>query len=116
MAQAPEPKLLTLMGFNATGDLGALTMYTSQRGHMVAFPKTNPLNPPSYMQHKMRNFFRICATQWRALSPEAREAWSRAALHAGLRVTGYNLFLWYQRTLDRPTIETIERQSGESLI
>lgn len=116
MAQTPEPKFLTLLGFNATGDLGPLTAYTSIRHKAVWFPKTNPLNPPSIMQTKMRNFFRLVATQWRALTPAQRNAWSTAARSGGLRVTGYNLFTWYQRTHDAATIETIERQTGIQLI
>lgn len=114
--QQPHPKLLSFLGFSATGDLGPLTAYTSKQHKQVWFPKTNPLNPPSAMQHKMRNFFRLVAMSWRALSATQRQAWQQAADAAGLRVTGYNLFLWYQRTRDAATIATIERQTGISLL
>lgn len=104
------------MGFNATGDLGALTMYTTVRGNMVAFPKSPPLNPPSQLQTQMRNFYRLAASAWRGLTPQDRDAWSNAARRASLRITGYNLFIYWQRTKDVATLKTIERQSGITLI
>jgi len=112
----PTKNTLSLLGLNPTGDLGALTAYTSRRGKAVWFPKTNPLNPPSAMQQKMRNLYRLYAAAWRALSPTDRDAWSKAARQAALRITGYNLWIWYQRFRDTPTIRTIERTSGESLL
>lgn len=114
--QVPSPKLLTLIGLQPTGDLGPLTAYTSARAKPVWFAKTNPLSPPSIMQTRMRNFFRLSAFAWRSLSQPQRQAWSRAAITARLRITGYNLFVWYQRTADAAPIRTIERLSGESLI
>lgn len=112
----PSKNTLSLLGFNPTGDLGPLTAYTSQRSKAVWFPKTNPLSPPSPMQQKMRNLYRLYAAAWRALSPTERNAWSTAARQAALRITGFNLWVWYQRFQDTPTIRTIERISGITLI
>lgn len=108
--------VLSILGFNPTGDLGPLTAYTSQRGKAVWFDKTNPLNPPSPMQTKIRNLFRIYAIAWRALSEPKRQAWLDAATHARLRITGYNLWTYWQRTADAETIHTVERLSGITLI
>ncbi|KKM73184.1 hypothetical protein LCGC14_1412940 [marine sediment metagenome] len=39
-----------------------------------------------------------------------------AARRAGLSVTGYNLWVWWQLKRDRTTLATIERNSGVTLI
>jgi hypothetical protein len=45
-----------------------------------------------------------------------RRNWEQAAKKAGLKITGYNLFTYWQLTHDRPTIRTVERQSGIPLV
>lgn len=113
--QQLHPPSLSIMGWNITGDLGPLTAYTSQRGNTVWFDKTNPLNPPSLMQTKIRNLIRLAATSWRAQTPAEREAWNQAAARAHLTISGYNLWTWFQRHRDLGTLRTIERQSGVTL-
>lgn len=115
MAQT-RPPFASLLGFNATGDLGGLTAYTSRKGRTVWFKKSPPLRPPSYHQRVMRNRFRTIATSWNALIPDRRSAWIRAARTARLRIGGYALYLWYQTTRDRAAIATVERLSGETLL
>ena len=39
-----------------------------------------------------------------------------AARAAGLSITGYNLFVWYQYSQDLATIQTIEHQTGINLL
>lgn len=116
MPQQPDERRFTPLGLRPTGDLGALTYWTTKRGRVVAILKAPPLNPPSIMQQHMRDQYRLIATQWRALHPNTRAAWLRAAKKARLYVTGYNLFVWYQRTHDRAAIQTIERQTKETLL
>lgn len=115
MAQT-RPPFASLLGWNATGDLGGLTAYTSRRGRTVWFKKSPPLRPPSYHQRVMRNRFRTIATAWNALTPERRAGWTAAAQAAALRIGGYALYVWYQTTLDQAAIHTIQRLSGVTLL
>ena len=115
MAQT-RPPFATLLGFNATGDLGGLTAYTSRKGRTVWFKKSPPLRPPSYHQRVMRNRFRNIALTWSALAADRRAAWIRAAHAARLRIGGYALFVWYQFHQSRATIQTIERLTKEQLL
>ncbi len=107
---------LKLLGFGATGDLGPLTAYTSRRAGTVWFTKAPPLEPPSEWQRRQRDRFRLAATAWRALDEISRQRWHRACRLAGLYIHGYNLWIWWQLVRHRPTLATIERQSGVSLI
>lgn len=116
MGGTPRGQPICFLGFNPTGDLGGFTCWTNMAGRVIWIDKAPPLNPPSTLQSQMRNLFRMYATAWRALPAERRAAWLRAAKAAHLYVTGYNLWVWYQRTLDVPTIRTIERQTGETLL
>lgn len=116
MLIAPESKLLNLLGFGPTGDLGPLTGYTSKRGKGVWYLKAPPKTPASPWQLRVRNKFRTIAGFWAQLTAAQRNDWAAAGKAAGLNITGYNLFVWYQHTLDAATIATIERQSGINLL
>lgn len=113
--QRITPPALSLIGWNVTGDWGPLTAYTSQRGNTVWFDKTNPLNPPSIMQQKMRNLYRLYAQAWRAMTADDQAKWALAAARAHLTISGYNLWVWYQRTRNTGALATIQRQSGVTL-
>ena len=115
MAQT-RPPFASLLGFNATGDLGGLTAYTSRKGRTVWFKKSPPLTPPSYHQRVMRNRFRAIAVSWNALLPDRRAAWTSAAHAAHLRIGGYPLYVWFQTHRDRAAIATIQRLTGETLL
>lgn len=115
MAHQPR-KMLDLLSMSTQGDLGALTMYTSQRGKLVIFPRAPPLNPPSLEQARQRQQFNATAIAWWSLTNEQRTAWKTAAIRAHLRITGYNLWTYWRLTGDKPTIETIERQAAISLL
>lgn len=115
MAQVSK-NLIKLMGWNTQGDLGGLTVYTSQRKKLVVFPRAPPLNPPSIDQIYQRQRIVAAARQWRMLPLEKRQAWLRAARRASLKITGYNLFVFWSTSHDDAKIRTIERQSGESLL
>jgi len=60
--------------------------------------------------------FRYAAMAWRGLTPELRARWQLAATRAHLKITGYNLWTYYQVTQDLAPIHTIERLSGLQLI
>jgi len=109
-------KVLKLIGFSPTGDLGPLTGYTTKRGKAVWFLKAPPKIPPTGWQTVQRNAFRMNAFAWKALPPEQRANWMDAAHLARLTITGFNLFTWYHLRPDPAVIRTIERISGIKLI
>lgn len=111
-----DQTILHFLGWNASGDLGPWTFYTSKRKGLVWFLRSPPLSPPSPLQTHQRNKFRITAYIWRSLSPQQRARWNEAQYRANLSVTGYNLFTYYITTGDAPAVETIERQTGLKLI
>lgn len=113
---SPKAKLFTVLGLQPTGDLGPLTGYTSKRGKPVWFLKAPPTKPPTGWQVHQRNKFRLAALQWTILPEQQRQAWLDAARIAHLNIGGYNLFVYYHCTRDRPAIATVEHQSGVRLL
>lgn len=107
---------LNLLGLNPTGDLGGLTAYTSRRHGSVWFLKSPPLTPPTKWQLRQRDRFRLAAEAWRNLTDVQRHLWNLATRHAGLYVSGYNLWIWWQLRSDRAGLSTVERQSGLRLV
>lgn len=116
MLLAPNSPILNILGFSPAGDLGTLTGYTTKRGKPVWYVKAPPLEPPTGWQRQQRNMFRSIAIIWTKLRPQQRFDWATAARLANLNVTGYNLFVWYQHTLQDAAIHTVERQSGTTLL
>ena len=109
-------KRLNLLGLSPTGDIGPFTMYTSQRGRPVWFPKSPPLSPPSIRQVSQRNAWRTAALLWRSTPPLEKANWKRAARKVHLKITAYNLFMYWSTTNRRDIIATIERNSGIKLL
>jgi hypothetical protein len=105
-----------LLGTNVQGDVGPLTCYTSTPGRTVYFLKAPPKEPPSPRQCHVLAKWIALADLWRCIAQAQREAWAAAARAARLRITGYNLFVWYQMTKDIGPIHTIERQTGVKLL
>ena len=116
MAFQPQPKLFSLMGWNATGDLGGLTFYTNKRGKLVFFDKAPPTTPPNYWQLRNQANFKLAAMMWKTFPPAIKATWERATKCLSLRITGYNLWTYYVTSGDVAAIQTIERQSGEKLL
>lgn len=112
----PTNKILSLLGWRPTGDLGPLTGYTSRRGKIVWFLKAPPTCPPSDWQISQRNKFRLVAMAWKALTEVQRDQWKTAEQLGHLNITGYNLFTYWCLTRDDDTIRTIQRQTDTSLI
>lgn len=108
-------KVLKIIGFRPTGDFGPLTGYTSKRGKAVWYLKAPPKTPPTGHQLHQRNLIRMVARLWTSLTPAQRADWLAAAQLAALRITGYNLFVYYHLTLDTRTVATVERISGVNL-
>lgn len=111
-----DSPLLTFLGFAPTGDLGGLTGYTSKRRRPVWYLKAPPKTPPTCWQLHQRNRWRVYGWAWTSLTEQQRSNWTRAAQLARLKISGINLFFWYQHTHDRAVIRTVEHQSGVNLI
>jgi len=109
-------KRLNLLGLSPTGDIGPFTMYTSQRGRPVWFPKAPPLSPPSVRQVEQRNRWRVAALFWQSVPLQEKRNWRLAAQKAHLKITHHNLFMYYATTEDAATIRTVERESGIQLL
>lgn len=109
-------EILRFLGFNTQGDLGPWTFYTDKRKGLVWFIKAPPLEPPSLMQISMRNAYRLNGYVWRSLQPYQRDNWETASKRAGLKITGFNFFTYWNLTKDDQAVNTIERQTGINLI
>lgn len=107
-----DNKILALIGYSVTGDLGPWTFYRSKRGALVFFPRAPALNPPTHRQLVMRDHFKNAAFIWQTLTPTDRTAWMTLATRARLRVTGYNMFVYWRTTSDWSIIQTLMRQTG----
>lgn len=105
-------RLFTYLGIRLSGDLGKYTMYTYCHKRPTFFLKSPPLVPPTLRQIRQRNRFRLVGYLWRTQSPAQRTIWELLAKHAHLRVTGYNLFLFYVLKNGYPYLETLIAQTG----
>lgn len=99
--------IAAFLGWRPTGDLGAYTIYTSKRGAVVFYPRAPPNKPPSPGQTRSRNAFRAAAAAWATLPTEEKIKWQLAAHRAGLRITGYDLWVSLCRRPDPPTLSTV---------
>lgn len=115
MAEVPR-RLMVVLGLNVMGDLGGLTSYTNRNRKLIIFPRAPPLNPPTIEQIWQRQRMVAAARQWKELTIEQRRNWLLAARRASLKITGYNLFVYWSMTNDAATVRTIERQSGFKLL
>jgi hypothetical protein len=106
-----DDRLLRFLGYSVVGDLGPYTFYTSKRHGIVWFTKSPPKEPPSILQVRQRNLFRLVGYAWRSLAPTQRTAWETAAIRTGAACTGYNLFTAALLRPDPAWILTLERQS-----
>jgi len=111
-----DQSLFRFLGWSTQGDLGPFTFYTTRRSKLVFYVKAPPKSPPTPFQLSLRNRWRLIALTWSALPETDRARWERVSKSAHLRITGYNLFVYYQTTRDANTIRTLERQTGLILL
>lgn len=107
---------LQLLGFDLTGDIGGLTAYTTNKGRTVMYPRASPLNPPTAAQQAQRDIFTDAAREYSELPQATRDLWQRAARKASLRITGYNLWVYWYTSGDTAAIETVSKQTGIDLV
>ncbi len=103
--------LWRFLGFNTQGDLGDVTFYTSHDHGLVFFLATSPKKPQSDRQRHQRNLFRLCAETWQRFSQADRAQWELAAQRAGLRISGYNAWVYIQLHADQAWYATLCRRS-----
>ena len=116
MVKSDKPRLYQFWGWNTQGDFGPYTFYTSKRKGLVFFPRAPPKEPASPWQTHQRKIWTAIADMWTNTTQANRDAWEAASKKLRLSITGYNLWMWYHCHGDRPTIATIERQSGITLL
>ena len=105
-------EMINILGLTVTGDLGPLTIYTKQNGTKVWFPKAPPGKPPSGSQLVIRNRWRQAAAAWKRLSATDRKTWQQIVELAGIRITGYNVFISLFVHPDPEAKATIEHQTN----
>jgi len=105
-----------ILGTNVQGDLGPLTMYTGTPGRVIYFLRAPPKEPPSPRQLHVLAKWVAAANLWWSLEDQQRETWLLIARRAGLRITGYNLFVWWAVVQDNGPIQTLELQTGLSVL
>ncbi len=76
------------------------------------FSKAPPLSPPSIGQIHQRNRMRMAGGSWSHLATTQKQQWEAAAKGAGLKITGYNLYVHWVMIRDDSILATISRQSG----
>jgi len=111
-----QNKLLAFLGWNVTGDMGPWTFYTDAQRNIVWFARVPALNPASATQATMRLRWTLAAAAWRMQTPATRNNWELASKRAHLRITGYDLWVHWITVQDRPTILTVGRQAGITLL
>ena len=107
------------LGISAQGDLGPMTCYTQRKAgkrSIVMFAKIWLSDPTTVNQLNHRNRIRQAAIAWRLLPEIERKNWQRAAAKLSLKLNGVALWTYWHMLRQRSKIETIEHQSGITLI
>lgn len=112
MVKTPSGAHIPLMGLNIQGDIGPFTCYKSRKKRIIWFPKAPPEKPPSLLQRLNHDRWSAAAQFWRNLTPAARSNWTLLAHQANLRISGYNLFLYWFVKNDRSIVDTLIRHTG----
>lgn len=103
---------LGMLGFQVTGDVGPLTVYTSSRGKKVWFPRSPPLTPASPEQRRTRDRFSQAWYFWSSEPDQVRAAWRAVARRASLSCWGGNLYVSLALKPDAAAVATLARQTG----
>lgn len=108
--------LLSFLGLITWGDIGPLTCYRNKHGKIVWYAKAPPTCPASPAQTIYRDKWRAAAVAWNALGPDLRARWELASKRASLRITGYNLWIYFSTTGDADAVRTVEGITGLALL
>jgi hypothetical protein len=110
--QVSENGMCLPLGLYPSGDLGLFTYYCTKKRKCVRFLRTSPKDPPSPAQIRQRALWTGIAHQWTSLGVQGQEPWRRAAAGARIRITAFNLYIYYHARNDLPCLNTIANQSG----
>lgn len=108
--------ILQIMGLSIQGDLDGITCWRSKRGAVIWYPKAPPTKPPSALQTQQREKWRAILDDWLALSDSVRANWMLITQRASLSLHGLNLYIWWRCAEDDTIIQTLERQTGISVL
>jgi len=111
-----DVSLFRFLGWNTQGDLGPFTFYTSTRNALVWYLRAPPTKPPTQLQLLQRAAWTAAATAWSAQTDATRANWELASKRAHLRITGLNLWMYWLLMRDDAAIQTIEHQTGLTLL
>jgi hypothetical protein len=102
----------SLLGLTVSGDLGDFTLYQRQDRAVVAYPRSPPKVPRTYLQAIQRSRFATAVANWLNADPAERDAYERATLRTALPATGHNLWISLSFSQDDELRDTISRQAG----
>jgi len=111
-AKTPAGAHIPLMGLNIQGDVGPFTCYKTRKKRVIWFVKAPPKKPPTLHQQLNHDRWRAAAELWRELTVTTKNTWRSLAIAGNLRISGYNLFLYWFVTNDRSIAQTLIRNTG----
>lgn len=106
----------SVIALYVSGDLAGFTMYTDRFMRHIAYPLAPPKEPPTALQLRQRARFTQAITAWHATTQANRDAYEQITLALSLAMTGHNLWIHVALTGDFPVLDTLQRQSGISVI
>lgn len=104
-----------LIGLMISGDLGPLTIYTTKKRRIVAFPKSPPHKPGSPAQLTQRYRFAQAQNAWRELTIVQQQAYVDVVNGLSICMTGANLWIHFCLMHDIGVWDTLQSQSGITL-
>lgn len=107
---------LNFFGVRIQGDIGPITCYRSSRRGLVWFPKAPPKCPPTDLQIDHRDKWKDIIENWTELPAATKENWERLTRRASLSLSGINLYIWWRCSQDDAIIQTLQRQTGISVL
>lgn len=103
---------LNILGFQVSGDIGGLTIYTDRFGKKVAFPKSPPKEPASDRQLQQRLRFREAQQEWKALANQVKKNLEDMCRKANVPMTGQNIWIHTAMRHDFTAYQTLQNQTG----
>jgi hypothetical protein len=98
---------ISCLGFNVSGDVAGLTIYTNRKGKKVFYEAAPPRTPPSVWVQAWRRNFKFGMIMWRSLSEQERENYRRVCDLASLCMLGHNLWLHAYLSRDHHVLEAL---------
>ncbi len=105
-----------IIGLLVSGDIDGLTIYTDRHNRKVAYPKRPPKEPPTQMQVDVRNRFGSAQAEYMGLTPSEKADYEFLTKAVGLCMTGQNLFIHVAMKRTQATLDTLQQQTGISVI